>query len=163
MKKSSNLQKYTPVGLGSPSGFKAYGQSTPKDTLDQSSLRTDFQTLVAELVKDKIDIIKEFEDVTKESVRRKTDALAWHGRVMNIISPQAAQESVVQFKKAFIPTDNQAVKSAYIRLQDHNSQAIQYLSQALRTEALHEKMILSQGSRGGGNFSPRGQTLEQNS
>ena len=54
---------------------------------------------MTELAKDKLEIIKDFEPLSPDMVRRKIDALAWHGKCLKIITPHAAQEAVVHFKK----------------------------------------------------------------
>jgi hypothetical protein len=42
------------------------------------------------LAREKLEIIKEFEPLSPESIRKKIDALAWHGRCLRIITPHAA-------------------------------------------------------------------------
>jgi hypothetical protein len=58
--------------------------------LSLGELQEDLKLVVAEIHRDKIDIIKE-EDlgaITSKSTRRKMDALGWHGRCLNLLSVQ---------------------------------------------------------------------------
>lgn len=55
---------------------------------EYQSLKEDFKQLMVELSRDKQEIIKEFDEygVTKDSLKRKLDALGWHGRCLNMVS-----------------------------------------------------------------------------
>lgn len=116
---------------------------------DYQALRGDFMHLMSELSKDKQDVIKELDQteeinglLTRETVKRKIDALAWHGRLIDQLSINQVQEALVLFKKSLLPSDNNQIRNGYIKLRDHRSHAVVSLVAILRTEALQEKMTL---------------------
>ena len=93
---------------------------------------------MTELSRDKQDVIKEFDEygVSKESLKRKIDALGWHGRCLNLLSLNEVQEALILFKKSLLPSDNSSVRNAYIKMKDHRSNAIVTLVGSLRAETL---------------------------
>eukprot|EP00356_Strombidium_inclinatum_P014202 CAMPEP_0170508192 /NCGR_PEP_ID=MMETSP0208-20121228/61549_1 /TAXON_ID=197538 /ORGANISM="Strombidium inclinatum, Strain S3" /LENGTH=91 /DNA_ID=CAMNT_0010790947 /DNA_START=156 /DNA_END=431 /DNA_ORIENTATION=+ len=77
------------------------------------SLKADFLLLISEIHKDKLGQIKEYEEegVTKLSTRRKLDALAWHGRCLNILTVTQVQEALLLFKKSLVPSDKMIIRN----------------------------------------------------
>ena len=131
---------------GGPSGISVPVGGIQKTTgiAEYQSLKQDFQHLMVELSRDKQEIIKELDElgITKQSVKRKSDALGWHGRTLNLLSLNQVQEALLLFKKSVLPTDNIDIRNAYIKMRDHGSQAIVILVGNLRAETLQEKMTL---------------------
>jgi len=83
-----------------------------------------------EIHNDKLEIIKEYDEqgLTKQLVRRKLDALGWYGRCLNILTVTQVQEALTLFKKALVPTDKLLIRNQFIKMRDHRSNAIIYLS-----------------------------------
>lgn len=109
-----------------------------------AKLQRDFQLLVGELHRDKLDIIKELDElgVSKHFVKRKVDALGWHGRCQSILQLSQVQEALLLFKKQLVPSDKIVIRNQYTKLKDHRSEAVVYMSNLLKNEAFSEKILL---------------------
>jgi hypothetical protein len=90
---------------------------------EYQSLKHDFSQLMTELSRDKLEKIKEYDEygVSKESLKRKLDALGWHGRCINLLPINQVQEALILFKKSLLPSDNSNIRNAYIKMKDHRS------------------------------------------
>ena len=102
------------------------------------ALRSDFQHLMVELSRDRQELIKEYDvnGISKQQMKAKIDALAWHGRVLNLLPISSVQEALLLYKKTLLPTDNATVRNGYIKFRDHRSNGIVTLVNILKNEAM---------------------------
>ena len=76
-------------------------------------------------------------------MKKKIDALAWHGRLMNVLPANCIQEALMLYKKTLLPPNNADVRNSYIKFRDHRSNGIVSLVNIVKSEAMQEKMVLS--------------------
>lgn len=78
--------------------------------------------------------------LTKEGLKKKIDALAWHGRLLKVLPNNCVQDAIILFKKALIPQDQPNVRNAYLKMTEHKSPAIATLTGILKNESMAEKL-----------------------
>ena len=75
-------------------------------------------------------------DMDKDTVKAKMDALAWHGRALNLISVSHIQEALMLFKRTLLPSDNNQRRSMYIKTIDHNSNSVEHMAKVIKQVSL---------------------------
>ena len=72
------------------------------------NLKNDVNHLISEISNDKLEILRDLDENVDfgKQIKQKIDALAWHGRMLNLLSVNQINESIILFKRALLPTDN---------------------------------------------------------
>lgn len=94
------------------------------------NLKNDVNHLIQETSNDKLEILRDLDENVDfgKQIKQKIDALAWHGRMLNLLSVNQINESIILFKRALLPTDNIQIRNLYIKTTNHRSQAVVQLS-----------------------------------
>lgn len=80
--------------------------------------------VLKEIIYEKQNTLRDFDPmgVTKHSIKKKLDAIGWHGRSMDLLSIAQADEAINLFKKSVLGDADR--RNSYINLVDHRSYAI---------------------------------------
>lgn len=152
----AGLQAPVSISMESPALSKLQTAGRP----ELNKIQNDLQVIVRELSNDKQDLMRET-SVDRTYIKMKIDALAWHGRLLNLLKNSQVLDALTLFKNSVLPNDKPQVRNAYIKMMDHGSNAMVQLTAIIKAESLQEKMTIGGPNQKNGDGRQSGMNLEQ--